>query len=62
MFDFEDGKQWWDEQECGPFTEDAWQRVVDVCDRFTEHAAGNAVSCAVDQVAEAWIMKSATIP
>lgn len=62
MFDFEDGKQWWDEQECGPFTPEAWLQVVDTCDRFTEHAAGDAVYYAVESVAHLWATKSATAP
>lgn len=54
MFDFEDGKQWWDEEENGPLTHEAWREVVEACNKFTDRAAGDAVYYAVDAVASRW--------
>jgi transcription elongation factor GreA-like protein len=50
IFDFDDARQWWGEEENGPFTEEIWEEVVNICD----HVWGGkeAVYEVLDDVAE----------
>lgn len=51
VFDYQDGKQWWDEDENGPFTLEIWEEIVDVCEHFVERGADESFYYAVDAVA-----------